>query len=171
MGFDWKKALGKIAPLAGTMIGGPWGGLAADAIGKVFGHTGDTPPDEAQMSEYISKATPEQLVQLKSIDSDLKKSMREFDIKEDELVYEDKADARAMQRETRSPMPAAIVILLTIGVFVTMYALFKYPVPEANKALVYSMAGSLMTAWLSSIHFFVGTTKSSQEKTKLMSIR
>ena len=169
MSFNWKDTLVKIAPYAGTMIGGPWGGLAAKAIGAVFGHESETPPDEAQMSEYISKATPEQLVQLKQIDADLKIKNKELGIKDDELVYNDRANARATHKDSR--MPAVIVISLTVMVVSMVVALFIYEPPGDNKALLYSICGQILTAWGASIAYFVGTTKSSAEKTRLMSLK
>ena len=169
MKFDWKSTLSKIAPLAGTMIGGPWGGLAAQAIGTVFGHDSKTPPDETQMSKYISTATPDQLIKLKTIDADLKKRMREYDIKDDELVYDDRANARATHKDSR--MPAIIVLSLTAMVIGMVVALFVFEPPGQNKALLYSIAGQVLTAWGASIAYFVGTTRSSQEKTKLMSLK
>ena len=151
------------------MIGGPWGGLAAKAIGAVFGHESETPPDEAQMSEYISKATPEQLVQLKQIDADLKIKNKELGIKDDELVYADKADARATHND--SNMPGALAVLLTIGFFGSLIALMFVQVPEPNKPIVYMMIGSLGTAWIGAMQYYHGTTKSSGEKTRLMSLK
>ncbi len=168
MGFDWKSTLSKIAPLAGTMLAGPWGGMAGKAIGDIFGHQGDTPPSESEMAGYIDKATPEQLVALKGLDANLRIRMRELDIKEDELVYEDKDSARKMQIANRSSVPAILVLVLTLGVFAMFGALMYFTVPEANKAIVYMIAGSVLTGWVGSVQFFVGTTKSSQEKTQLM---
>jgi hypothetical protein len=169
MSFDWKAALGKIAPLAGTMLGGPWGGLAGKAIGEVFGHEGETPPDEAQMAAYIEKATPDQLIALKQIDADLKIKNKELNIKDDELTYKDKADARATHKD--SQMPGILAILLTVGLFGSLIALMFIEVPEANKAIVFMMLGSIATAWAASMSYYHGTSKSSQEKTKLMSLR
>jgi len=169
MSFNWKDTLVKVAPYAGTMIGGPWGGLAAKAIGAVFGHDSETPPDEKQMSEYISKATPEQLVQLKQIDADLKIKNKELGIKDDELVYDDRANARATHKDSK--MPAIIVISLTVMVAAMYFALFKWTPPDGNKALIFSIAGQVLSAWLASIAYFVGTTKSSAEKTRLMSLK
>jgi len=166
MDFDWKATLGKIAPLAATFIGGPWAGLAADAIGAVFGE--ETTPDEARMEELISKATPAQLMELKQIDAQLKIKMRELDIKEDQLVYDDKDSARDMQKSTHSKMPAVLAIFLTVGFFGAFVMLMRMEVIEANAAMVYSMLGSLGTAWIGSMQFWHGTTKSSQNKTDLL---
>jgi len=169
MDAKWKQIISKVAPIAATMIGGPWGGLATKAIGAVFNHQGDTPPDDAQMAEYIEKATPEQLVQLKQIDSELRLKMKELGIKEDELVFNDKADARATHKDSK--MPGILSILLTIGFFGSLAAMCFVEIPEANKAIVNYMVGSLGTAWIGSMQYFHGTTLGSHTKTKLMALK
>lgn len=164
MGFDWRKTLGAIAPIAGTMIGGPFGAIAGAAVGKIFGHPEGEVPTETEMAEYIAKATPEQLIALKQIDSDLRVKMKELDIREEQLTYDDTKDARAMQVAVKSKMPAVIVVMLTVGFFLSLYAMMTFTIPEENKAIVYTMVGSLGTAWIASIQFFVGTTNSSADK-------
>ena len=166
MDFDWKATLGKIAPLAATFIGGPWAGIAADAIGAVFGE--EETPNEARMADLIENATPAELMKLKQIEGGLKIKMRELDIKEEDLVYADKDSARKMQQTTQSKMPGILAIFLTIGFFGSMATMMFIEVPAANQALVYSMVGSLGAAWLGSMQFYFGTTKSSQNKTEMM---
>ena len=94
--------------------------------------------------------------------------MRELDIKEEDLVYADKDSARKMQQTTQSKMPGILAIFLTIGFFGSMATMMFIEVPAANQALVYSMVGSLGAAWLGSMQFYFGTTKSSQNKTEMM---
>ena len=169
--FDWKKALGVIAPLATTMIGGPYAPIAAAVIGKVFNHDqkegADEVPTETEIAKYMENATPEQLIALRKIGPDLEVKLKELGVKEDELIYADKANARATHKD--SQMPAILAITLTIGFFGSLAALFIWPVPEANKAIVFTMLGSLGTCWLGAMQYYFGTTKSSGDKTKIMS--
>lgn len=167
MDFNWKDTLKKVAPLAATMLGGPWGGLAAAAIGAVFSDS-DTPPDEQQVAQWVSTASPEQLVQIKQIDANLRIKMREFGIKEDELVFDDKDSARKMQMENKSAFPALLSTLLTVGFFGLLIGLMTTAIPEANKNTLYVMVGSLGTAWVGSVQFWFGTTKGSSDKTALL---
>jgi hypothetical protein len=170
MAFNLKEMLGKIAPLAGGMIGGPWGALAGKAIGQVFGHEGDKPLTEIEMEDYVSNATPEQLIALKGIDANLKVSMRELGIKEDELVFDDKKDARATHKD--SQMPAILAFILTLGFFGLLIALLVIDkIPTANMTIINIMIGSLGTCWLAAMQYFFGTTKSSGDKTKIMSLK
>ena len=168
--FNWKDTIKKIAPIAGTMIGGPWGALAGKAIGKVFGHEGDQPPTEMEMADYISGASPEKLVELKGIDANLKIKMRELGIKEDELVYDDKKDARSTHKD--SQMPAILALMLTVGFFGLLISLLVIDkIPSANMTIINIMLGSLGTCWLGAMQYYFGTTKSSGDKTKIMSIK
>lgn len=168
--MNWKDTLGKIAPLAGGMIGGPWGALAGKAIGEVFGHKGEKPPTEREMSEYISKATPEQLVQLKTIDSNLEIRLEELGVKREELIYDDKKNARVTHKD--SNMPAMLAFILTIGFFGLLVALlFVEHIPKENMAILNIMLGSLGTCWLSAMQYFFGTSKSSSDKNKMLSLK
>lgn len=168
MDFNWKDTLKKVAPLAATMIGGPWGGLAAAAIGAVFNGNSDTPPDEQQIAQWVATASPDQLMQIKQIDADLRIKLREFGIKEDELVFDDKDSARKMQMENKSWFPAALSTLLTLGFFSLIGGLMAVDIPEANENTIYLMTGSLGTAWVGSIQFWFGTTKGSSDKTAML---
>ena len=165
MDINWKATLKKIAPLAATMIGGPWGGLAAAAIGAALGKDDATEQDIAKL---LPTATPEQLVAIRKADADLKVKLKELDIKQEELVYTDKDSARGMQKEVRSAMPGILAIALTLGFFSALGTLMKVAIPEANSSIVYLMLGSLGTAWIGATQFYFGTTQSSSDKNKLL---
>lgn len=168
MDFEWKKMLGSIAPVIGTAIGGPFGAIAGKMIGDIFGHEGDEAPTERELKQYLSKATPEQVVQLKQLDSEFQIKMRELGIREEELSYKDTADARDMQKQNKSNFPAILCTMLTIGFFGALWALMIYEIPETNKATIYLMIGSLGTAWVGSVQFWVGTTKGSGDKNNML---
>ncbi len=167
MAFDWRKTLGAIAPIAGTMIGGPFGAIAGAAIGKVFGHEGEAPPTDVQMEEYIKKATPDQLEKLKALDNDLQIKMRELGITEKQLSFDDTKDART--NHSKSHFPMWLCIMLTIGFFGSLYLMMTTIIPDANKSVVYLMIGSLGTAWVGSTQYWNGTTKGSSDKNNMLS--
>jgi len=79
MSFDWKKTVKAIAPMIGTAIGGPFGGMASAAITSVLGISPDSTDD--QISEAIKTASPEQLVALRKAEKGFKIKMKELDIK------------------------------------------------------------------------------------------
>ena len=167
--FDWKETLKKVAPIAGAMIGGPFGGIAAQAITAVLGQDGDKPMTEQEMAIAIEGATPEQLIQLKSIDANLKVTLKKLDIKEDEIHAGDRDSARKMQIITKSNIPATLVITLTVAVLIIAICLLRYAIPTTNEAVIYMMLGAVLAKWGDAVNFFVGTSKSSQSKTELLS--
>jgi len=169
MSFDWKKTLGAIAPIAGTMIGGPFGAIAGAAVGKIFGHEEGVVPNEREMEKYIAKATPGQLEALKRLDAELEIKMEELEIKREQLSFDDTSNARAMQKENKSFFPAILCSVLVVGFFITLYCLMQFEIPDSNKAVVYTMIGTLGTLCIASVQFWVGTTKGSSDKNNMLS--
>ncbi len=77
MSFDAiKNVIGAVAPTLGTALGGPLGGAAASAIAQVLGCDND--PQSLQKA--LSKATPEQLTEIKKAELDFEARMKELDV-------------------------------------------------------------------------------------------
>ena len=158
----------KIAPTLVSAVGGPYTALASTILKTALG---DESMDDATLESRIVNPTAEDIAAIKKADNDFKVQMRELDIKEDELIYGDKASARDMQKVTRSRMPAVLAILTSLGFFCALGALMFISIPETSENIVMYMLGALNTAWIASVQFFVGTTKSSQNKSSLMAMK
>jgi hypothetical protein len=65
-------------------------------------------------------------------------------------------------------MPMIICIALTGMVAGGAYMLFTMDIPVDNKNIANLLFGTLLAKWGDSIAYWVGTTRSSSEKTKLM---
>jgi len=90
MDFDWKKTL----PFIGALATGGVPALvatAATAIGEALGTTVEPTPQGVEAA--VRAATPEQLIALKSVDSNLKIRMRELDT-EDKRIDSDNFKAQ-----------------------------------------------------------------------------
>jgi hypothetical protein len=48
------------------------------------------------------------------------------------------------------------------------YMLMTTEIPEKNANIIYMVFGQVLTAWAGSIAYWVGTTKSSSDKSKLL---
>lgn len=157
---DIKEQLGKFAPLIGTAVGGPAGAAIGSLVASGLG-VENTP--EA-VSQAISQ-DPNAAIKLKQIETDNEQHLREhaFNILNAEL--KDKQNAR--ENNKHSVMPAVICCALTIMVLLGGYAIFMTEIPEANKTLANLLFGALLAKWGDSIAYWVGTTRSSAEKTKL----
>ncbi len=68
-------------------------------------------------------------------------------------------------------MPAVICIMLTVAVVAFGAALMAVEVPEENIRLIDTLFGSFLTAWLASIYYWVGTSRSSAQKTDALTKR
>lgn len=177
--MSWSAIAGAVTSLAPTIasaIGGPLAGTAVTALEKVFGLTpGSNDPVEQRqdaVAQAISGATPEQLAAVRKADQDFQVAMATLGFKDAEalaaLRVQDVAGARTMQSTTRSWVPPILTLVITLGFFGLVAGMMFLNTPDANKAILYSLIGSLGTAWLATIHFWFGDTNSSNDKTTLL---
>lgn len=134
-------------------------GLAGGALGTIT----DTiksyfPPS---MSEQEQNALA---LQIQKEVNAVKKDLTDKLVQVDALYMGDIQNARMNNKHSK--MPAIICGALTVGMFAFVGALFTLTIPEENMRLVDTLFGSYLTAWLGSINYWVGTTRSSAEKSK-----
>ena len=65
-------------------------------------------------------------------------------------------------------MPAVICCAMTIMVAAGAYLLFTLPIPTANAPTAYLLFGAVLTKWGDSVAYWVGTTRSSANKTMMI---
>lgn len=142
-----KKVISSVAPILGTAIGGPFGGIAAKMIAKAI--TGNENADESAILETLN-TNPKVLLKLKQAEFDFKFKMKEAGIKEDQL----RADDRKSARERQSLMAKygqkdytmqVLAFLVTIGFFALIFSVLFVPIPaDANifvKEILFLMGG------------------------------
>ena len=161
---DWKKTLGAIAPTIAATFGGPLAGVATKFIASKL--LGDENASIEQIEDVIINATPEKLAELKRIDKEFTVEMKKLDVDVYELEVKDRDSAR--QNHKHAKTPAILVYMLTGLVSVVVYLLFDSEVPESNENNLYMLLGALTTAWIQSISYWTGTTRSSSEKNKFV---
>lgn len=165
-----------LAPTIATCVGGPLAGTAVTALEKVFGLTPGSNDTQTQrtdaLASAIAGATPEQLANIRKADQDFQVQMASLGFKNKEalaaLSVQDVEGARDMQKNTRSWVPPVLTLAITAGFFGLVAAMMFCNIPDANKAIFYSLVGSLGTAWLATIHFWFGDTNSSADKTAMI---
>ena len=162
--MSWKDTLGAIAPTLATALGGPLAGAATKFIASKL--LGDEDASIESIESVVLGASPEQLTQLKKIDVDFKLEMKKLDV--DVFALEVESSNSARENHKDSYTPAVLVYMLTALIAVVVYFLFNDVVPEPNENTLYMLLGSLTTAWLQSVSYWTGTTRSSQQKTKLI---
>jgi hypothetical protein len=169
-------AVESLAPTIAAAVGGPLAGGAVTALEHVFGLTptaADTQSDRLDsIASAIAGATPEQLANIRKADQDFQVSMASLGFKDKEaiaaLAVQDVEGARTMQATVKSWVPPVMTLFITLGFFGLVAALMFCNVPDANRAIFYSLIGSLGTAWIATIHFWFGDTNSSNDKTNLL---
>lgn len=167
--MDWKdlsSAVGKAAPMLGTLIGGPAGAAVGGLLASVLG-TGNTPEEVA-----AAVANPDALVKLRQIEADRSTRFQELLADQAKAIIQteaaDRASARQMQQATGSRIPAALAIVVTLGFFAVLGLLVFHGKPEQGGDALMIMVGSLGGAWSTVMAFYFGTTSNSQRKTELL---
>jgi len=169
MEFDWKGLVRKVAPMLGTAVGGPLGGIAVQAISQAV--LGRDNGDEQEIEAALKTATPETLLALKKSEQEFKVKMRELDISEEQLAYDDAASARNRQIATKDKTPDVLAYMLLVAFCGALAGLFYFTVPSDNAKLVYTMLGSLGTLTITAMQYFHGSSRGSARKDETIANR
>lgn len=164
------KTLPGMALTVASGIPGPVGAVAS-IIGKVVGKS-DLSSDPNDIAAAVAGATPDQLLELRKADQDFQLQMQQLgfaNMKDMEaLAVEDRDSARKREMAIRDFTPE-IGFYMLAGIFAyALHWVFRYPIPQDNKALCYTMLGSLGTLLVTAATYFYGTTRGSEAKTALL---
>ena len=160
--MSWLNKLKEYAPGIASAILTGGATLPALALQAVKDATGVDINNVAELQSVVESATPEQMLQIKQADNAFKIRMRELD---NELVATELGDLQnARKHHADSKMPAVIFVVLTIGLFAFVAFLLHSAVPPENARVIDMIFGAYLTAWISSVAYFVGTTRSSSVK-------
>jgi len=162
--MSWKDTLAAIAPTLATALGGPMAGAATKFIADKL--LGNENASQDEIESAILNASPADLVKIRELDNDFKIGMKKLDIDVFSLEVKDRDSARTNHKESLTPV--VLVYMLTALISGVTYMLFNAIVPESNENTLYMLLGALTTAWLQSVSYWTGTTKSSADKTRLI---
>lgn len=167
--MDWTKIIATVAPWIGTAIGGPLGGMAVEAAANALGLSDKT---MEAVKGAVMGANPETLLALKEADQRFALQMQSLgfaQIKDLEAIAAaDRDSARKMQMENKSFMPAVITAGVLASFAGTLVALLFIPIPSENRDLIIYMIGQLSGFAGSAVAFWLGTTRQSEEKTRML---
>ena len=157
--MEW---LTQIAPGIATALGGPLAGLAVTAISKALGI------DEKDVQSTIEqgKLSADQLTSLKQAELELQAKAQELGLNFEKLAVDDRKSAREMQTANKSPVPAILAFVVTIGFFGILVGLMTGNVTKSDALLL--MLGSLGTAWTAIISFYYGSSAHSEKQTEML---
>ena len=154
--------LEQVAPTIATALGGPLAGLAVTAISKAIGVS----EDDVEKTMNAGKMSADQITQLKLAELEFQKQANELGLNFEKLAVDDRASARNMQVATKSWIPGALALGITIGFFSILLYMMTGNVTPSNELLV--MLGSLGTAWTGVVGYYFGSSSSSQHKDELL---
>lgn len=168
--MDWKSIVKTVAPWIGTAIGGPLGGMAVEAAASALGLT-DKTVDAVKAA--IAGATPEQLLALKNADQGFALQMQSLGFRHvealEQLSVENTRDARAMQVQVRSRVPAVLAVIVTLGFFGILIGMLAGVLKASDNQALLIMLGALGAAWGAIVNYYFGSSQSSDRKTELLS--
>jgi len=155
-----KSVLATVAPLIGTALGGPFGGLAGSLLSKALGTS-----DPKAMEAAITSTDPDILLKLKAADNEFQEHMKQLGIDETKLAFDDTANARAREIALHDSTPRNLAYFVTIGFFGVLIYLIIYGKPQTGGDVMLVMVGALGTAWATIISYFYGSSTGSAAKT------
>ena len=162
---DWKSIVGKIAPVLGTALGGPLGGLAGTALSAALG-LGDKASDDDVLAALQS---PDNLLKLKQAEYDFKAKLAEIGMQEEDVAMQDRKSAREKEAATKDKTPMILAYSITLGFFGVLVYMMKLDIPVTSKTELDMILGSLGTAWISVVSYYFGSTHSSSQKNDIIS--
>lgn len=160
--MGWKDLVKNIAPVIGTALGSPIAGMALKFLGDKF--LGNENASEQDVAKYILSASPDILLKLKQSDNEFAAKMAQVGVDLEKIAADDRKSARDRQIALRDPMPAILMILITIGFFGILTALIYHAVPLQAEQALNIMLGALGSAWLMGVAYYFGSSAGSRIK-------
>ena len=163
LGSAAKGIIAAVAPTAATVLGGPLAGMAAQKIIGALGLAADS--TSIQIDAALVAATPEQLLELKKVESSLLRDLRSLDIDLAKLQLDNTKDARQREVITKDWTPrllAGLVFGLYIGV--TYFIFGGYGLDDSMKDIALRSLGTLDAAVGLVLGYYFGSSLGSSNK-------
>lgn len=162
-GDTLKQFVGTIAPLLGTALGGPLGGYAGSLIGKALGV--NDPNNQKAMTAAMASATPDQLLALKKADQEFAAKMKELEVDEEKLAYDDRANARAREIATKDSTPKILAFAVCALVVLAEGGMMLLGQPKGVDGVVLGrVLGTLDSALMLILSYYFGSSIGSKAK-------
>lgn len=149
--------ISQVLPTIGTLLGGPMGGLALEAVGKCLNIDSAT-TDKVQKALNAGNLTAEQMAALQAADLQLKTRMAELGIDAEKLAQADRASAREMQKSTGSWVPAALAMTLTACYLGIICALLTGDMKLWSDPTLTLLLGGLTSGFTAVLGFYFGSS-------------
>jgi len=182
MALEWKdisNAIGKTAPILGTVLGGPAGGAIGALVSSALGTENN--PDDVMRA---LSGNPEISIKLKQLENDkidlLNKhleKMAEIDLKYEENRVNDLHSARVRETESLKTGDSnftqnALALVGVLAFFGFSWYIVSNGLPSMEKEeafIVGTVIGSIMMIGKDIYGYYFGSSSGSKDKTKQMS--
>jgi hypothetical protein len=165
---DWKSILGAVAPALATALGGPLAGIATKALADKL--LGNPEASQQEVEQAIQGMKPEDMVKLRQIDANFKKSMIEAGIKLEEIAAGDRDSARQREIKTGdSWTPRGLAILVVCGYMFVQWFLLNHIIDDSMRELIARVLGTLDGALMVVLSFYFGSSSGSKQKDEVIS--
>jgi hypothetical protein len=161
--FDWKKMVGAVAPTLATALGGPLAGMAVKTIAtQLLGKDNAT---EEEVEAAILGASPQDMIRLKEIDFEFKKTMVDAGIKLEEIAAADRNSARDREIKTGDVWtPRILAALIMLGYFGIQWYIVTHLIPQEMREIVMRSLGTLDMALGMMLGYYFGSSASGKTK-------
>ena len=162
-----KKILGTLAPMLGSAVGGPFGGIAGKMLADALG------VEPGKVDNLIGDLRPEHVEKIKAAELDFEMFMEDNAIKREELSVEDRKDARLLAREMGLVAQYVLGTVYTVGYFVLLYGVFSgnLSIPSESTQVITILLGVLSAGQTQIFNFFFGSSAGSKQKTNIIKDR
>ncbi len=183
MDIKWNgivDSIKKVAPLLGTLIGGPAGGavgaIAGSAVSMVASALGVEPTQEA-IADVLAN-NPDAYIKLRELEMANTVALQQLVLQQQAAEFADTADARKRQVEhekATGKTDANLYLLawtIIFGFFGLTLALLYFGYAgkqiEDKTGVLFMLLGTLSTAFGMVVGYFFGSSKSSAEKSAII---
>jgi hypothetical protein len=164
--MNWLDKLKEYAPSIASAVLTGGATLPQLALKAIADATGEVVTNETEMAAAINGASPETMLKVKQADNSFKIRMTEL---ANELTATELGDVQhAREQHAHSIMPTLICGFLTVTVVAFGAALMFVLIPPGNVRILDTLFGTFLTAWLGSMAYWNGTTRSSAQKTAMI---
>lgn len=163
--MNWLETLKALAPTVASALGGPLAGAAVSALGSIFGVEQPTQDAIARLFKD-GQLSADNLAEIRKLELKYQNDERERGFRYAELEFKNTADARDMQKQTRSYFPATLSTFVTIGFFGILITMLVYEYKPTEPLLI--MLGALGAAFGAVVNFWLGSSAGSQRKDALL---
>lgn len=170
--MDWKDiagTVGKVAATVAPLLGGPVG-IAASIGAQIASAVGSENTPEAVAQALQS---PQKALQLEDWAHEEREQIRQAHIELQKLGVEqykaELADRQSARDKNKDHwMPSAITMALLVTVCIPLGLLFFFSPPQGSNQLILVLLGALLPKLSDAISYWVGGTKESADKDKLL---